>query len=114
MKNIYSGNADTDGKATRGWLIGDFIADDSILHSEIAEIKWGNLTAGEARTEWAAGDHERSVAILVSGRCVMKFRDTEIILGTPGDYAVWAKGVEHKWIAEADSTVITIRWCPKL
>ena len=110
MEKIYGGNAETDGERTRGWLVGEFNEKDSILHSETAEIKWGIHKAGEARTEWASGDHERTVAILISGRFIMKFHDTEKILEHPGDYVVWAAGIEHMWTSEADSTIITIRW----
>jgi hypothetical protein len=31
-------------------------------------------------------------------------------LENPGDYIVWGPGVEHTWQAEADSTMLAIRW----
>jgi hypothetical protein len=48
--NWYSGNAKSDSKDRRGWLIGHFIEDhDDIRASDDVEIKWGVHPAGEER-----------------------------------------------------------------
>ena len=110
MKSIQIGNAELDSATTRGWLLGDFVDEESLLHSAAVELKWGTHTAGETRDEWTPGDHDRSIAILISGEFLLTFPDTEIVLKKPGDYVVWAKGVSHKWKSQQDSILLTIRW----
>ena len=35
----------------------------------------------------------------------------ELLLEQPGDYALWAPGVAHRWTIEQDDTVVmTVRW----
>ena len=102
----------------RGWLVGHFVDDaDDLRQSTEVEVKWGIHSAGDERTEWATGVHDRTILILISGRwrldlAVNGQRDepSTIALDTPGDYVVWDKGVDHRWQAEDDSVVLTVRW----
>jgi hypothetical protein len=102
----------------RGWLVGHFIDDPMDPHySKDVEIKWGVHPAGDERTEWSAGRHDRTILILVSGSWRMELasadqRDapTTVTLDTQGDYVLWEKDIDHRWRAEADSVVITVRW----
>jgi quercetin dioxygenase-like cupin family protein len=110
MQRIYSGNAKDDGKDTRGWLMGSFLEPDSLRHSDSVEVKWGTHSAGENREEWAPGTHERSLAILISGNFLIIFRDREVELSKPSDYVIYTKGIEHRWLAQEDSIILTIRW----
>ena len=109
MTEIYAGNAQADGTDTRGWVIGSFIPE-GIRHSEDVEVKWGVHKAGEARTEWVTGERRTTVCVLISGSFVLQFRDKEVSLDNQGDYAMWGEGTDHKWQAQADSVVMTIRW----
>jgi quercetin dioxygenase-like cupin family protein len=57
-----------------------------------------------------------SLSLLVSG-CIHLFFATgeEALLERPGDYALWAPGVAHRWEIEADGTVVlTVRWPSRL
>ncbi len=52
--NWYTGNADTDGQRTRGWLLGHFLGEDGgVRASDAVEVKWGVHPAGEGRDAWA-------------------------------------------------------------
>ena len=85
----------------RGWLVGHFIDDaDDLRHSKDVEVKWGIHQAGEERTDWSAGRHERTLLILVSGRWRLdlapvprRHEPTTLVLDKPGDYVMWDKGV---------------------
>jgi len=112
-----SGNA-AQPSDRRGWLVGHFIEDPTDPHySKDVEIKWGVHQAGEERTEWSAGGHDRTILMLVSGRWRLELASSEqhatptpVTLETQGDYVLWEKGLDHRWRAEADSVVITVRW----
>ncbi|WP_374005171.1 hypothetical protein [Streptomyces ipomoeae] len=32
------------------------------------------------------------------------------MLERQGDYVVWGRGVDHSWVAEEESVVLTVRW----
>ena len=110
MIKIYTGNAEVDGKLTREWIVGRFMPDNDIHQSADVEIKWGKHKKGEARTEWVTGEHRTTIAILISGSFSLFFRDVESHLVNMGDYVMWGKKVDHKWIANEDSIVLTVRW----
>jgi hypothetical protein len=106
----YTGNANDDAPAERGWLLGHFInPTDSVKNTDAVEVKWGVHPAGEARAAWAKDDRTTMV-LLVTGRFQIQFTDAELSLERQGDYLVWGPGTEHTWRAEEDSTVITVRW----
>ena len=48
--------------------------------------------------------------MLITGRWRLELTVGTFTLDTPGDYVVWGPGIDHTWIAEADSTMLTIRW----
>jgi quercetin dioxygenase-like cupin family protein len=33
-----------------------------------------------------------------------------VVLTRPGDYVLWGPGVDHSWLAEQESVVVTVRW----
>jgi len=110
MQNIYKGNAYIDGKPHRDWIIGHFMPDGDIRKSGDVEIKWGAHGKGEVRSEWVTGEHRTAVAILISGKFAIEFRDKTIVLEKPGDYAMWGNGVDHRWKALEDMLVVFVRW----
>jgi hypothetical protein len=118
MPSWHKGNAGTDLDGRRGWMIGHFVDDTSDLHhSKDVEVKWGVHPAGDERADWAPGVHDRTILILVSGRWRLELAATgdhknpeSITLDTPGDYVIWDEGIEHRWRAQADSVMITVRW----
>ncbi|MBD2184204.1 signal peptidase I [Planktothrix sp. FACHB-1355] len=108
---LVFGNAQIEGENRWGWFIGHFInpANDPRSSSNL-EVKWGSHKAGEGRREWAMNAQATTLSILVSGRFRLQFPDTEVLLSREGDYALWCPGVPHCWLAEEESTILTVRW----
>jgi hypothetical protein len=117
MPSWQVGNA---GEASphRGWLVGHFIDDtDDLRKSKDVEVKWGIHQAGDERAEWSSGRHDRTLLILISGRWRLELapvgqRDTAttVLLDKAGDYVLWDKGTDHRWRAEDNSVMLTVRW----
>lgn len=109
--HILHGNALSDGKESRGWIVGSFMDPASGLrHNDDVEIKWGNHQKGQARLEWVTSEVRTTICILVSGRFELAFRDRTLCLCKPGDYVMWSEGVDHRWEALEDSVTVTVRW----
>src|SRR5207237_9302626 len=111
---VVTGNAADDAAPFRGWFVGGFVPPElSPLRSTNAvEVKWGTHARGDARADWGVSAEATSLSLVVSG-CIRLFFATgeEALLAQPGDYALWAPGVAHRWQIEADDTVVlTIRW----
>ena len=108
--SVYVGNAGVDGVTDAGWLLGHFKPPGDVRHSAEVEVKWGVHPAGEARSRWATGERRTALLVLISGRFRVELPDRTVVLGTPGDYVVWGRGVDHSWYAEQESVVLTVRW----
>jgi len=108
---IQTGNAALDSLGTRGWFVGYFIDQSlGLRHSDDVELKWGVHEAGEAREEWVTGEARTAIAIIISGKFEMEFRDQTVVLSQPGDYVMWGSGTDHKWRVVENAVVLTIRW----
>jgi hypothetical protein len=107
---IYVGNADMDAPGDSGWLLGYFKPVDDPRHSPDVEIKWGRHPTGDRRAEWVRGEERTALLMLISGRFHVELPDRTVVLTTPGDYVLWGPGVDHSWIAEEPSVVVTVRW----
>lgn len=108
---VTAGNAGADAASdTWGWLVGHFITPGDPRHTEAVEVKWGVHRAGESRLAPAPGLQSTSLSLLVRGRFRLTFPTGEVLLATPGDYALWPPGVAHDWTAEEESVVVTVRW----
>lgn len=106
-----SGNADVDGRLTRGWLLGHFFPDEyDVRHTDAVEVKWAVQTAGDERDGWVTHEKRTTLLLLIEGRFRITFSRGAVELRNRGDYAVWGPGVEHTWRALTDSVVITVRW----
>ncbi len=109
--NWYSGNANDDVGANRGWLLGHFIEPPGAVRSTGAlEVKWGIHPAGQARPEWVTAEERTTMLLLVHGRFRLDLSVGSVVLAKEGDYVVWGPGIDHSWQAEEDSIVVTIRW----
>lgn len=115
MENkVVFGNSKTDGANRWGWFIGHFITPDTDPRSTSdLEIKWGTHKAGEGRSEWAMNAEATTLSILISGRFQIQFPDREVVLSNEGDYVLWCPGVPHTWLAQEDSTILSVRWPSK-
>jgi quercetin dioxygenase-like cupin family protein len=105
----YFGNAATDGKDHRGWVIGHFM-EGGVRQTGDAEIKWGVHAAGEERADWQGDETRTTVLLLVKGRFRLDLSADSFVLEQEGDYAMWGPGIGHSWRAEEDSVVVTVRW----
>lgn len=108
---VIVGNADDDGQAHRGWLVGHFAGSSGVpTYTEAVEVKWGVHPAGERRVVSAVNATATSLSLLVRGRFRLGFPERAVVLEREGDYALWPPGVAHDWHAEEESVVVTIRW----
>ncbi len=107
---VYVGQADLDAPEEQGWLLGYFRPPGDPRHSADVEIKWGRHPKGDRRARWVTGEHRTALLILISGRFHVELPDRTVVLTEPGDYVVWGRGVDHSWLAEEESVVLTVRW----
>ena len=125
---IILGNATADGLPFQSWFMGDLVkwaatrtplpdARFGLRQSRVVEMKWGEHRAGENRADWASCSDKTTISILLRGRFLLRFRSPEkrdeIVerrLEREGDYAIWGEDVEHTWVVEKDSVIITVRW----
>ena len=110
---MYVGNAARDGGGFRGWFVGHFVpASRGACSTGDLEIKWGIHRRGDAREAWGTAAEATSLSLLIRGAIRLFFSDgREVFLCTAGDYALWPAGVAHRWVIEADETVVlTVRW----
>ncbi|MEU1291138.1 signal peptidase I [Streptomyces sp. NPDC005840] len=107
---VYVGSAGEDAAVDQGWLLGHFRERGDPRHSEAVEVKWGVHPRGERRARWVRGEVRTALLVLVSGRFRMEFPTRSVLLEEQGAYVVWGPGVDHSWVAEEDSVVMTLRW----
>jgi quercetin dioxygenase-like cupin family protein len=107
---FYFGNAATDAKEHRGWVIGQFMEDGDVRQTDGVEIKWGVHSAGEERADWQGDETRTTVLLLVKGRFRLDLSVETFVLEQESDYAMWGPGIGHSWRAEEDSVVVTVRW----
>jgi len=107
---VYVGSAGKDAVLDRGWLLGHFREPDDPRHSDAVEVKWGVHPRGERRAQWVEGEVRTALLVLISGRFRMEFPGRDVLLREQGDYVVWSRGVDHSWVAEEESVVLTVRW----
>lgn len=125
---LTHGNAAVDGATTRSWFVGDlagWLGQAGSTHppafglrnSAAVEMKWGVHRAGDTRPEWAECAEKLTMSLLVRGRFLLQFRSpaaresmTQHRLQQEGDYVIWGADLEHTWVVEQDSVILTIRW----
>jgi hypothetical protein len=107
--SIRSGNAADEGAPYNGWFLGPFLDPGHPGRTAHVEVKWRAHAAGQTR-----GARGRSpwttLSVLVQGRFRLEFDTGDVVLGRPGDYALWLPHVDHAWTAEEASIVLTVRW----
>jgi hypothetical protein len=112
---FQTGNAGVDTISHRGWLVGHFVdgSESQLRRTEACEVKWGIHPAGDSRDQWVIDERATTLVILISGRFRIRFSnepDDEVVLVEQGNYAIWGPGIDHHWVAEKDSVVLTVRW----
>lgn len=106
---VESGNAGAVGAATRGWFTGPFLPPGP--RCAPVSLKWSCLEDGWKRG-WSGPARQTTLALLTAGGPLFfDFDDgTTVVLREPGDYVLWPPGIAHNVTADADTTVLTIRW----
>lgn len=127
---ITGGNAIIDGSDFQQWFVGDIqkwcegkqVAFNplqvGLRNTPSIEIKWGTHSKGQQRPGgWAARSNKITLSLLLRGALRLWFRSSsqsaserEHRLIREGDYVIWSENVEHFWIAEQESIVLTMRW----
>jgi len=111
---VVFGNAPVEGANRWGWVMGHFLTPtDDPRSTSLLEVKWGIHKAGDSRLEWSMNVEATTLSILIKGQFRLQFPEQEVLLSREGDYVLWVPGVSHCWLAEEDSTVVTIRWPSK-
>jgi hypothetical protein len=109
-QGVSYGNGLLDGQQHAGWFVGHFVDEGKPQHTEDIEIKFTFNPTGKKNDGFVANRMSRSMAVLISGKHLLDFGNTSILLERPGDYAIWSAGVGHSWTSIMDSTVLTVRW----
>ena len=111
---VVFGNAQVESVNRWGWFLGHFVTPrDDPRSTSLLEVKWGVHKARDGRPEWAVNAEATTLSILIQGRFRLQFPEQEFLLSREGDYVLWLPGVSHSWLAEEDSTVVTVRWPSK-
>jgi hypothetical protein len=110
MRPIF-GNAVEASKDTKSWFVGHFMpgADNPLRTSEF-ELKWGYHTKGQTREEWSPPSAVRTLNVLIRGRFVLLFPDSEVLLQHEGDYVLFGPDIAHSYRCEEDTLILTVRW----
>ncbi|MEI7579454.1 MAG: hypothetical protein WCJ58_05465 [bacterium] len=101
----------------KGWVIGTFIEDDSIFHSDEFEVKWAEHNKGYFKEGLKTNVSTKTVTFLVSGKFQINFTDNadghleKVILSKLGDYVSYdASACDHSAEALEDCLVVVFRW----
>lgn len=110
---VYFGNAVEDGDQTRGWFVGDFWQDLSLVNplqqqSKI-EIKYVRHGAGEKRSEWSVSKDRYCLGLVLSGKMKFTFKTQTKILKNQ-EYFISSPGEPHQWEVLEDTLVLSIKW----
>lgn len=108
---IETGNAGDAGSAYRGWFAGPFLPPDVGPRRAPVALKWSSLDGGWVRG-WSGPAAQTTLALLAAGGPLcFEFDDgTTAVLRESGDYVLWPPGLAHNVTADADTTVLTVRW----
>ncbi|MBV8780334.1 MAG: signal peptidase I [Phycisphaerae bacterium] len=117
MPHFRTGNTQIDGADYRGWFVGHFVKGDAMRRTGDVEIAWAVHPKGTTNGKFVANRTATTVSILIRGQFKILFRTDleadDVLLEREGDYAMWPPLVEHDWLAEEDSVVLTVRWPSK-
>ncbi len=108
-KTFYVGNAETDARENRGWLLGHFRPGGDARHSDDVEVRWAIHAQGDRRSQWVEDEQRSAMILLVSGRFRVELPGRHVVLAKQGDYVVFHR-LSHSWYAEQASVVVGIRW----
>ncbi len=87
-------------------------------------MKWMTHPEGDPRGAAKPPSEGRTISILASerGRFRIEFSEhedfpeggtTSVTLARHGDFAVWGEALHHRWFADEEATILTLRWVPE-
>jgi hypothetical protein len=87
-------------------------------------MKWMAHLAGDPRGAVKPPSEGRSLSLLVSERGRFRiqfsgqpdFSEGDIVehtLERHGQFVAWGEGIHHRWFADEDCTILTLRWVPE-
>lgn len=111
-KNIVRGNCEAEKNSHRGWIIGHFMNEGTLKHSDEVEVKWSSHLRGEKKQQFAKNIQAKTLYILFKGEFKFSFPDEkmDVTLSKEGDYILYDAGVAHSWEVISDCCAISIRW----
>lgn len=100
-------------KDYRGWVMGDFVKEDSPFNTKDFEIKWVVRKKGDFKK--SKKEHPvlvRTLCILVKGKIKYELFESkkEIVLENTGQYLFYEPFEYHNATALEDSIMLVIRW----
>ncbi len=111
MVDPIFGNAPQLGAAQGGWFAGHFMPQElPLLQRTDMELKWGEHSKGDSRTDWTEPEPGHSLSLLIRGNFLLLFPQQRFHLRKQGDFVIWGPGSTHSWEALEDSLILTIRW----
>jgi hypothetical protein len=120
---ITTGNFKVDANKNpqrRGWVVGSFIEDESIFHTDDFEVKWAEHKKGYFKVGLKTEVETKTVVFIVSGKYQVNFSDKsngnteKVVLNELGDYVAYdASKCNHTAEALEDCLVIVFRWPSK-
>jgi hypothetical protein len=127
-----AGEVDTHGT---GWFVGfsDWMrnraAGNALRHVPQHEqqsglsIKWMLHRPGDPRGQDKPLSEGRTLSVLVSAAGCFRLQisasadfspshTVEHVLRRHGDFSIWGEGLHHRYVVEADSVILSVRWKP--
>ena len=97
----------------KGWFVGHFIDENSILKTENVEVKWAIHKKGDIKKGLLGKNYSPILIILIKGKFKVKLNNLEVghILSDEGDYICFdSNKYLHESEALEDGTLLVIRW----
>ncbi len=119
MNKVITGNLDNEVAShpeTKGWFLGCFMGKNPDFLSDDVEVKWARHPKGEIRNGYDAKVPTKTLVILISGNCVVRFAEfnQESVLAKLGDYVFFdASTTSHVSEMREDSLLLTVRYPSK-
>lgn len=111
-EKIIKGNCEAEKNDHRGWMVGHFMDEGTLKHSDEVEVKWSSHLKGERKQQPAKNIQAKTLFILFKGEFKFYFPDEQmdVTLSKEGDYILYDAGVAHSWEVVSNCCAINVRW----
>lgn len=112
MEKIVTGNFEELAPEHRGWVWGHFMDPNTVMHSNVFEIKWAKHKKGETKEMIGTNQVAKTLQILIYGKFKLIFTEEnrEVISEKIGDFVYFEPNNSRTWEALEDSLLISIHW----